>query len=80
MFDVPLLLWQFVDMDYRETAEKRLLVELAVVSAACQGELVAIEEKHLNTEKNTLLIEQALVILTVMELLLKRQKGKENVW
>lgn len=69
MFDVPLLLWQFVDMDYRETAEKRLLVELAVVSAARQGEIVAIEEKHLNTEKNTLLIEQALVNLTVMELL-----------
>lgn len=51
MFDVPLLLWPFVDMDYRKTAERRLLVELAVVSAARQGELVAIEEKHLNTEK-----------------------------
>ncbi|MED3802799.1 site-specific integrase [Lysinibacillus xylanilyticus] len=61
-----------------ETAEKRLLVELAVVSAARQGELVAIEEKHLNTENNTLLIEQALVNLTGDRIIVKETKGKRK--
>lgn len=61
-----------------ENAEKRLLVELAVVSAARQGELVAIEEKHLNIENNTLLIEQALVNLTGEGIIVKETKGKRK--
>jgi len=65
-------------MDYRETAEKRLLVELAVVSAARQGELVAIEEKHLNIENNTLLIEQALFNLNGDGIIIKETKGKRK--
>ena len=68
----------FERLNNRETAEKRLLVELAVVSAARQGELVAIEEKHLNTENNTLLIEQALVNLTGDGIIVKETKGKRK--
>ncbi|MFJ8516137.1 tyrosine-type recombinase/integrase [Lysinibacillus xylanilyticus] len=68
----------FERLNNRETAEKRLLVELAVVSAARQGELVAIEEKHLNTENNTLLIEQALVNLTGEGIIVKETKGKRK--
>ncbi|WP_447402482.1 tyrosine-type recombinase/integrase [Lysinibacillus sp. fkY74-1] len=68
----------FERLNNRETAEKRLLVELAVVSAARQGELVAIEEKHLNVENNTLLIEQALVNLTGDGIIVKETKGKRK--
>lgn len=68
----------FERLNNRETAEKRLLVELAVVSAARQGELVAIEEKHLNIENNTLLIEQALVNLTGEGIIVKETKGKRK--
>ncbi|PJO43885.1 tyrosine-type recombinase/integrase [Lysinibacillus xylanilyticus] len=68
----------FERLNNRETAEKRLLVELAVVSAARQGELVALEEKHLNTENNTLLIEQALVNLTGEGIIVKETKGKRK--
>ncbi len=68
----------FERLSNRESAEKRLLVELAVVSAARQGELVAIEEKHLNTENNTLLIEQALVNLTGDGIIVKETKGKRK--
>lgn len=68
----------FERLNNRETAEKRLLVELAVVSAARQGELVAIEEKHLNVENNTLLIEQALVNLTGDGIIIKETKGKRK--
>lgn len=68
----------FDRLNNRETAEKRLLVELAVVSAARQGELVAIEGKHLNTENNTLLIEQALVNLTGDGIIVKETKGKRK--
>ncbi|MFJ8099348.1 tyrosine-type recombinase/integrase [Lysinibacillus sp. NPDC096212] len=68
----------FERLNNRETAEKRLLVELAVVSAARQGELVAIEGKHLNTENNTLLIEQALVNLTGDGIIVKETKGKRK--
>lgn len=68
----------FERLNNRETAEKRLLVELAVVSAVRQGELVAIEEKHLNVENNTLLIEQALVNLTGDGIIVKETKGKRK--
>lgn len=68
----------FERLNNRETAEKRLLVELAVVSAARQGELVAIEEKHLNVQNNTLLIEQALVNLTGDGIIVKETKGKRK--
>lgn len=68
----------FERLNARENAEKRLLVELALVSAARQGELVAIEEKHLNTENNTLLIEQALVNLTGEGIAVKETKGKRK--
>lgn len=68
----------FERLHNRENAEKRLLVELAVVSAARQGELVAIEEKHLNIENNTLLIEQALVNLTGEGIIVKETKGKRK--
>lgn len=68
----------FERLNNRETAEKRLLVELAVVSAARQGELVALEEKHLNIENNTLLIEQALVNLTGDGIIIKETKGKRK--
>ena len=68
----------FERLNNRETAEKRLLVELAVVSAARQGELVAIEEKHLNVENNALLIEQALVNLTDDGIIVKETKGKRK--
>ncbi|WP_369378723.1 tyrosine-type recombinase/integrase [Lysinibacillus fusiformis] len=68
----------FERLNNRETAEKRLLVELAVVSAARQGEIVAIEEKHLNVENNTLLIEQALVNLTGDGIIVKDTKGKRK--
>jgi|GEM_PF-816518 len=68
----------FERLNNRETAEKRLLVELAVVSAARQGEIVAIEEKHLNVENNTLLIEQALVNLTGDGIIVKETKGKRK--
>lgn len=68
----------FERLNNRETAEKRLLVELAVVSAARQGELVAMEEKHLNVENNTLLIEQALVNLTGDGIIVKETKGKRK--
>lgn len=68
----------FERLNNRETAEKRLLVELAVVSAARQGELVAIEEKHLNVQNNTLLIEQALVNLTGDGIIVKDTKGKRK--
>lgn len=68
----------FERLNNRETAEKWLLVELAVVSAARQGELVAIEEKHLNVENNTLLIEQALVNLTGDGIIVKETKGKRK--
>ncbi|MDC6268060.1 tyrosine-type recombinase/integrase [Lysinibacillus fusiformis] len=68
----------FERLNNRETAEKRLLVELAVVSAARQGELVAIEKKHLNVENNTLLIEQALVNLTGDGIIIKETKGKRK--
>lgn len=68
----------FERLNNRETAEKRLLVELAVVSAARQGQLVALEEKHLNIENNTLLIEQALVNLTGDGIIIKETKGKRK--
>lgn len=68
----------FERLNNRENAEKRLLVELAVVSAARQGELVALEEKHLNIENNTLLIEQALVNLTGEGIIVKETKGKRK--
>lgn len=68
----------FERLNNRETVEKRLLVELALVSAARQGELVAIEEKHLNVENNTLLIEQALVNLTGDGIIVKETKGKRK--
>ncbi|MEY2363845.1 hypothetical protein R6U76_16420 [Lysinibacillus capsici] len=68
----------FEQLNNREIAKKRLLVELAVVSAAQQGELVTIEEKHLNVENNTLLIEQALVNLTGDGIIVKETKGKRK--
>ncbi|MFY0520860.1 tyrosine-type recombinase/integrase [Lysinibacillus sp. UGB7] len=68
----------FERLNNSETAEKRLLVELAVVSAARQGELVALEEKHLNVKSNTLLIEQALVNLTGEGIIVKETKGKRK--
>ncbi|AUS87769.1 hypothetical protein LBYS11_16135 [Lysinibacillus sp. YS11] len=68
----------FEQLNNREIAKKRLLVELAVVSAARQGELVTIEEKHLNVENNTLLIEQALVNLTGDGIIVKETKGKRK--
>ncbi|MEG0259641.1 MAG: site-specific integrase [Lysinibacillus sp.] len=62
----------------RASAEKRLLVELAVVSAARQGEIVALEEKHLNTKDNTILIEQAFVNVKGKGIVLKETKGKRK--
>lgn len=62
----------------KASAERRLLVELAVVSAARQGELVALEEKHLNPTNNTILIEQALVNVTGEGIVLKETKGKRK--
>lgn len=58
--------------------ERRLLVELAIVSAARQGEIVALEEKHLNPENNTVLIEQALVNVKGDGIVLKETKGKRK--
>lgn len=69
----------------RESPEKCLIVELAIVSGARQGEIAALEEKHLNAENSSILIEQALVIAKKEEfeqakdgLILKETKGKRK--
>ncbi len=62
----------------KASPERRLLVELAIVSAARQGELVALEEKHLNPSNNTILIEQALVNVKGDGIVLKEKKEKEK--
>lgn len=69
----------------RESAEKRLLVELAIVSAARQGEIAALEEKHLNVENGSILIEQSLAVIKkgtdeneIDGMVLKETKGKRK--
>lgn len=69
----------------RESPEKRIIVELAITSGARQGEIAALEEKHLNPKNNTIFIEQALVVAKKDEfeqvrdgLILKETKGKRK--
>lgn len=42
----------------------RLLVTLAVISGAREGEIVALEWKHINFDNNTIKIEQSLTLKT----------------
>ncbi|WHY79431.1 site-specific integrase [Neobacillus sp. WH10] len=42
----------------------RVLVTLAVISGAREGEIVALEWKHIDYEKNTIKIEQSLTLKT----------------
>ncbi|MDC3412565.1 tyrosine-type recombinase/integrase [Terrihalobacillus insolitus] len=52
----------------------QLIVQVAAVVGAREGEIAALEEKHLDFKNNTITIEQALVNITGEELKLKSTK------
>lgn len=52
----------------------QLIVKVAAITGARQGEIVALESKHLDTHKNIITIEQALVNVAGEGLILKKTK------
>lgn len=75
----------FERLKQRESPEKRIMVELAIVSASRQGEIAALEAKHLNPQNNSILIEQSLAVVKKGEfeeavdgMILKETKGKRK--
>lgn len=68
-----------------DNLEKLIMIELALTTGCRQGEIAAIEAKHLNVKNNTILIEQSLAIAKKEEfkeaidgLILKETKGKRK--
>lgn len=58
--------------------EWQLIVKLAAISGARQGEIVALEEKHLNKKDNSILFEQAIVYVPSDGLKLKETKTERS--
>src|SRR5690625_3341625 len=56
----------------------QLIVQVAAITGARQGEIAALEGKHLDTHKNIITIEQALVNVAGKGLILKKTKTDKS--
>ncbi|MBM7679674.1 integrase [Gracilibacillus alcaliphilus] len=60
------------------TLEKRTLVAIALSTSARQGEIVALEEKHCDFERDGIHVKQALIIKKDVGVVLKETKNKSD--